>query len=118
MHERESCVLCAVKHMAQARVLLLEASKGYEEHYFFALGHLAEAEDELIKHHPDLVSILRTHRKKLEDDSSYEYPFTALILNVAHNGEAQTEERVQEIEKEFQGKSMDDLKKWWTEMQS
>ena len=117
---RESCVLCACKHIAQARVLMLEykrSPKEYDEHYFFAMGHLAEAEDELVRYHAALSTILRHHRKKLEADDQYAYPYTELILNVAKNGEDETEKRVRNIEKEFEGKSPADLMSWWNEIQ-
>lgn len=40
------CNLCVIKHLVQARVLLLESIKGYPLHLIYALGHLAEACDE------------------------------------------------------------------------
>lgn len=117
MNQRESCVLCACKHIAQARVLLLESFKGYEEHYHFALGHLSEAEDELVKQHPSLAAYLRRFRKQLEADRDYCYPFSEAILHVAHQGESEVESRVREIESEFENKSPEELKAWWNSIQ-
>ena len=76
---RKSCRECACKHIAQARVLLLETSKGYPEHYWFAMGHLAEAEDELVKDFPDEMAMVRTERLKLQTNRHHEIPFADLI---------------------------------------
>ena len=118
---RESCVLCACKHIAQARVLMLEylrSPKEYEEHFDFALGHLSEAEDELVKDHVELSTTLRDYRKWLEADPRYPYPYGFLILEVRHQGEEETQKIIDEIEAEFVGKSPADLAKWWKELQS
>jgi hypothetical protein len=82
---RESCRECACKHIAQARVLLLEKAKGYPEHYWFAMGHLAEAEDELVKDFPEWAAMVRTERMKLQKDRDYKVPFADLI-NAICNG--------------------------------
>ena len=41
---RNSCLSCAMKHVTQSSILLSESEKGYPNHYWYALGHLAEAE--------------------------------------------------------------------------
>ena len=115
--KRESCVLCAAKHVAQARVLILESRRGYPEHYYFALGHLAEAEDELEKHHLELARAVRAERKKLEEDHDYRIPFSELVLKVAVQGEEETEARIKAIEKEFSEMSDEELQSWWNEKQ-
>lgn len=117
MNERESCVLCACKHVAQARVLLLEALRGYPEHYWFAMGHLAEAEEELVKDFSVLADMVRSHRKKLEEDQSYRIPFGTVILEIAGQGDAALSARIQEIEREFAGKTEAELMAWWTKIQ-
>jgi len=117
LKERESCVLCAVKHIAQARVLLLEMNNGYPQHYFFALGHLAEAEDELSKHHPSLRIYLRQLRKSLELNRDFSYPFSEAVLRVAVQGEHEVTKRVQAIEAEFEGKTLEELRQSWTQIQ-
>jgi len=76
---RESCRECACKHIAQARVLLLERDKGYPAHYWFAMGHLAEAEDELVKDFPEEAALVRAERMKLQKNRDYEMPFADLI---------------------------------------
>lgn len=68
-----------IKHIAQARVLLLEKAKGHSEHYWFAMGHLAEAEDELVKDFPEETVLVRAERLKLQKNRDYELPFADLI---------------------------------------
>jgi len=81
---RQSCRECACKHIAQARVLLLEKAKGYPEHYWFVMGHLAEAEDELVMDFPEETVLVRAERLKLQKDRNYEMPFAALINAICH----------------------------------
>ena len=130
---RESCVLCVCKHIAksrcqliaarriaEARVLVIEArmSDDYIKHYFYALGELSQAEDEMLKDHKRLSILIRTHRKRLEEDHSYDIPFGELIVKVATEGEAETTNMVIGIEKEYQSMSEDELKRSWATMQS
>lgn len=79
---RDSCKLCACKHISQARVLLTESLTGYPEHYWFAMGHLAEAEAELTKEHVDLANQVREERLRLENDRKYEIPFATLVNTI------------------------------------
>lgn len=79
---RPSCLNCSRKHLAQALVLLHESKKGYPTHFWLAQGHIAEAEDELLRDHPELAEIVRNERKLLEEDSSYEIPIMDLIDRV------------------------------------
>lgn len=81
--ERKSCILCACKHLAQARVLLQETRAGYAEHFWYALGHLAEAEAEVIDEHPGVAEALRAERKQLELYPRHVVPFKEMILNLA-----------------------------------
>jgi hypothetical protein len=76
---RESSTECACKHIAQTRVLLLEKAKGYPEHYWFAMGHLAEAEEELVKDFPEKTALVRAERLNLQKNRDYEMPFADLI---------------------------------------
>lgn len=113
---RESCVQCACKHIAQARALMLECAKGYE-HKLFALGHLAEAEDELAKDHPDLCKWVRQYRLKLENDDHYEFPWKEVILHVAQVGDLETTAIVEQIEAAYQNLTPEQLRSemssWW-----
>lgn len=63
---RPSCRDCARKHLAQAVILMSESRQGYPGHYWLALGHLAEAGDELAADHPDLAAEVRRVRKSIE----------------------------------------------------
>lgn len=82
MVRRTTCELCALKHLAQARALLLEWRKGYPEHFDYALGHISEAEDELVERQPALAAAIRGHRKRLESNPAYPFPFRELLLTI------------------------------------
>jgi hypothetical protein len=82
---RPTCTYCARKHLAQALVLLQEAQQGYPEHVWFAIGHLAEASDELVQDFPDMANEIRLNRKNLEqqiDRGHYSIDIPDLITKV------------------------------------
>lgn len=64
---RPSCLLCVRKHISQAIVLLSESKKGYPEHRWIAMGHLAEAEDESMKEHAELANQIRDARLDIQN---------------------------------------------------
>ena len=43
------------------------------------MGHLAEAEDELVKDFPEATALVRAERLKLQKNRDYEAPFADLI---------------------------------------
>lgn len=45
--------------------------RGYPHHFFFALGHLAEAEDESVKQFPKLAAWIRDQRLQWQEDAAY-----------------------------------------------
>ena len=73
---RESCIQCSMKHLAQAEILLEEASLGYPDHYFLAIGHLAEAESEVLAVSIEVASEIRAARLGLE---STPLPYSDLL---------------------------------------
>ncbi len=87
MEPRNFCPRCAIKHLAQARVLLLERDKGYPLHSWYAIGHLAEAEDEIVVRMPDEAASIRAARLALEKDpKNANIEFAALMLAVGKGG--------------------------------
>jgi len=62
---RESCLICARKHIAQAIVLLIESRLGHPHHFWLAMGHLAEAEAETLTKFPDFAKRIRYDRLNL-----------------------------------------------------
>jgi hypothetical protein len=80
---RMPCPLCCLKHLGQARALMLEARKGYATFFWFALGHLAEAEDELAGEGHDLVERIREERKALERNPAYQVDFEGLMASIS-----------------------------------
>ena len=97
---RDACILCALKHIAQARVLALETKKGYVEHYWYAMGHLGEAEDELIKEFPDLVELIRVERKNWEHDPFSIPDWKHLVLTISKAGGYDLEAELVETNRE------------------
>lgn len=67
--EREPCVDCVRKHVAQAIILLREVKQGYASdfhvHKWLAVGHLAEAADEALGYDEALAQKIRTIRLEL-----------------------------------------------------
>lgn len=64
---RPSCLMCVRKHIGQAIALLEEVYKGYPDHKWLALGHLAEAEDESLREYPELATKIREARLNIQD---------------------------------------------------
>lgn len=63
---RVTCLNCARKHLAQASILMMEAEQGYPLHAWLAMGHMAEAADELVARYPEMANIIRENRKIYE----------------------------------------------------
>ena len=64
---RESCLLCCLKHLGQAVVLVLESRQGYPEHVWLAAAHMAEASDEMVEAYSKIAAMIRTERLMLMD---------------------------------------------------
>ncbi len=83
---RPSCLMCARKHLGQAEVLMSEALKGYPQHAWLAIGHLAEAEDELLEKYPELAATIREHRlvymQRIGTIESYDFPTIAILTQI------------------------------------
>jgi hypothetical protein len=84
--KRDFCAACALKHVMQARALMLETRKGYPTHTWYALGHLAEAEDECVERMPDTASAIRAERLKIEKDVKYMPDWGSLAIIIATDG--------------------------------
>ena len=65
---RVSCLNCARKHLACATILMTESVLGYPDHKWLAIGHMAQAEAELVKDYLHLALMVREARKVYEDD--------------------------------------------------
>lgn len=64
---RVSCLDCARKHIAAAEVLMNEALLGYPMFSWYAIGHLEQAEEELLSDYPDEAENVRAERTKYID---------------------------------------------------
>ena len=78
---RTSCLDCVRKHIAQASILMDEASLGYPLHKWYAVGHLAEAESESLQQYPELSIKIRECRLSLMNKNA-EVCFDKLLINI------------------------------------
>lgn len=90
---REQCTRCAIKHLGQARALMLETKKGYPHHVWYAMGHMAEAEDEIAEIQPEEAEAIRAARIRIQDslaegdpDKVFMPAFKGLMYTVARGG--------------------------------
>lgn len=79
---RHSCLFCAMKHVVQAGILMMEAKQGYPLHRWWALGHLAEASDELVADYEEMANTIREYRKNYEEDENVQLPFNEIIAEL------------------------------------
>jgi hypothetical protein len=68
---RPGCFDCCRKHLAQAIVLLGESLQGYPDHRWLAVGHLAEASEEILAKSVEIASQIRDERLAVMSDPSY-----------------------------------------------
>lgn len=64
---RATCYDCVLKHLGQASALMDEAANGYPSHKHFAIGHLAEAEAEIMSSNSSVAATIRGERKRYID---------------------------------------------------
>ena len=78
---RPTCMDCVRKHLAQAHVLLDEFASDpdyFEAFFWFAMGHIAEAESECQKYQ-QFAHVLRAHRRRMIEDDDFVSDFEPLI---------------------------------------
>jgi hypothetical protein len=73
-------------------VLVQEAHQGYPLHLWLAVGHLAEASDELLRDYPGMAEEIRSERLNLMTDKSYCVPFMELLEQLTEIDEAEKQE--------------------------
>ena len=94
---RPVCLDCVRKHLGQAHVLLDEYATGdYDVHFWYAVGHMAEAESECIAGYPELAALIRAERIKMIENENYYTDFEPLIemANKLAEGEINEEQTV------------------------
>lgn len=81
---RDNCLNCARKHLASALIIALEVRVGALDihHKWLVIGHISEAEVELVIKWPHLALELREHRKAYEDDGDYILPLMDYIRRI------------------------------------
>lgn len=83
---RPVCLFCVSKHIAQAIVLVTEATLGYPEHIWLAVGHLAEAETESVSEFPELADKIREVRLALMgQEGTFQHDSLMTLLKLARN---------------------------------
>jgi len=76
---RETCLFCALKHLSQALILIQESRQGYPLHRWLAVGHMAEAADELLEDYPEFANHIRKMRVSYIDDENFDPPIMDAI---------------------------------------
>jgi hypothetical protein len=71
--------MCALKHLSQAWVISKEVRKGYPAFYWLVMGHMAEAEDELVNGHEEQAIKIRDARQAYQFDADNVPDFESLI---------------------------------------
>ena len=61
---------------------MTEAEQGYPVHKWLAIGHMAEAGDEIRAFSKEISDRIRQHRKLYEADSIYRIPILDLIQKI------------------------------------
>lgn len=79
---RPTCFDCVRKHLAQALILETEMRCGYPDFKWLVIGHIAEAEAELVAADEALANELREVRKIFEEDSRVSLPLMELIRRI------------------------------------
>jgi len=74
---RNPCWDCTRKHLAQASILLDETHLGYPHYRWLAVGHMAEAESEIMSTNLDFAKMVRELRCQIM--MSFDASFKACI---------------------------------------
>ena len=64
---RKGCYNCCIKHLSEARAVL-EEPPWYPDHVMLVIGHLAQAEAEIVRFSMGLADKIRDTRLKYMDD--------------------------------------------------
>jgi len=76
---RPGCYDCARKHLSQAYILYLEALQGYPEHRYLAIGHIAEAAEEILEYSLTMATEFRELRKRIESEEQADFPIIFIL---------------------------------------
>jgi len=102
LFNREPCVQCCLKHLGQARAIVCETKKGYPEHYYFAMGHMAEAEDEIVNLYPEVEERIRSQRYAFQEDQSNVPDWAVLVRLVLDTDEAYANKMLEDMNLKWQ----------------
>lgn len=74
-----------------------ETRKGYPEFDWLCMGHLAEAEDELVTEYPDAAAVVRKNRTRYEMDRDLKPNFPQIIRYLVWKQKQIMEEQIREL---------------------
>jgi hypothetical protein len=78
--------------LACAEILMHEYTMGYQGHDWLAMGHLAQAEEEIIQIFPQRAIDIRNYRKQYEENRLFQIPVLDLINAITEEFENMPEE--------------------------
>ena len=82
INARKSCCYCVLKHLSQALILYQESCLGYPRHIWLCLGHLAEAESEILEYAPGMAERIRDIRLCIQDKKPQNCSIQDLIWDI------------------------------------
>lgn len=88
--------MCCLKHLSQAHVLIKETKKGYPHHNWIAMGHMAEAEDEVLNAYPEVSDCIRIARLEYQNEGK-EPDLLSLIAFVIGTDEEAANKKLAEL---------------------
>ena len=115
--KQQSCILCACKHVATARSLMLELA-GYPENHFWITGELNLAEAHMTEEHPEIAKMIRSERKRIEQDPQYVPDWKTLVLTIAGAGDRKMKELLETIEAKYKTMTPEELLEAWNKAQT
>lgn len=79
---RPPCIYCALKHIGQAEVLMGEVERGYPLHKWLAVGHISEAEEEILYFSKELANEIRNMRVSYMHEDGYKFPSIEVLEKI------------------------------------
>ncbi len=93
---RKVCLDCVRKHLSQANILLEEFATGdYPIHFWYAIGHMAEAESECMEKYTELAALIRAERLVMLETDGYFTDFEHLIKSANELAELEKKEETE-----------------------
>ena len=85
------------------------ATGDYDVHFWYAMGHMAEAESESMADYPELAALIRIERVKMIDNEGYFTDFESLIEMASKFAEGEINDREKKEEVNTQQECDEDV---------